>query len=170
VSALLKMNVSPRAALATIVLAACVSLVAAGREARAPAPPGAQAPARAAAERAAPHESPLDLDKLERPGLGEPHANLFAPPRAAPAARAMRPAPAPPRAPVAPPLPFRYLGKYVEGGRSAVYLARGDEPLLAAPGAALGAGYRVEEIAPDAVTLLYVPLGTRQRLPIPTSD
>jgi hypothetical protein len=169
VSALLKMNVSPRAALAIVVLAACVSLVAAGREAPAPAPP--PAPAANAPERAAPRERALDLDKLERPGLGEPLANLFATPRAAaPAARAARPATTPPPAPVAPPLPFRYLGRYVEGGRSAVYLARGDEPLLAAPGAALGAEYRVEEVSPAAVTLIYVPLGTRQRLPLPPPD
>jgi hypothetical protein len=164
VSALLKMNVSPRAALAIVMLAACVSLLAAGREARAPAP----APVAHAPEREAPRESPLELDKLERPGLGEPLANLFATPRpAAPAARAARPATPPPPAPVAPPLPFRYLGRYVEGGRSAVYLARGDEPVLAVQGETLPGGYRVEEVAPDAVTLLYLPLGTRQRLPVP---
>jgi hypothetical protein len=165
VSALLKMNVSPRAALAIIVLAACVSLVAAGRETRAPAPP----PETPREADAGPREAPpdLELDKLERPALGEPLANLFAtPPPAAPAARAARRAPPPPD-PVAPPLPFRYLGRYVDGGQSAVYLARGDEPLLAAPGAALGAEYRVEAVSPAAVTLIYVPLGTRQRLPIP---
>jgi len=168
VSALLKMNVSPRAALAIIVLAACVSLVAAGREAPSSAPPpGTPRQAQAPAREAPPD---LELDKLERPALGEPLANLFATPRRAPAALAARPAPAPPAAPVAPALPFRYLGRYVGGGRSAVYLARGDEPYLAAPGAALGAEYRVEAVSPAAVTLIYVPLGTRQRLPLPAPD
>jgi hypothetical protein len=48
-----------------------------------------------------------------------------------------------------------------------VYLARGDEPFLAAPGALLGADDRVEEVSAGAVMLTYRPLGTRQRLPIP---
>jgi len=172
VSALLRMNVPPRAALAIIVVAACVSLVAAGREAREPPPPAAES-ARDAPANAREAPADLDLEKLERPRLGEPLANLFATPRPAPApaarpARAAHPAPAP--APAAPPLPFRYLGTYTDAGQRTVYLARGDEPVLAAPGAQLGADYRVEDVSPDAVTLLYVPLGTRQRLPIPPHE
>lgn len=167
-SALLKMNVSPRTALAIIVVAALVSLVAAGREAPAPAP----APQTERAARAPDESIPdLELDKLERPGLGEPLANLFATPRPAPAARAARSAPVAPAAPavpVAPPVPFRYLGKFVDGGRTAVYVARGDQHFLAAPGATLGPEYRVEEVAPAAITLVYLPLGTRQTLAIPS--
>jgi hypothetical protein len=140
-----------------------------GREARSPAPPD---PAPRAPEAPAREAAPdLVLEKLERPGLGEPLANPFAAPRLELASRTARPAPAPPPpAPVAPPLPFRYLGKFVDGERNAVYLARGDEPFLALPGAALGAEYRVEDVSPGAVTLVYVPLGTRQRLPVPAHD
>jgi hypothetical protein len=157
-------NVPPHYTLAAIALALGMSVVA-GRESRPP--PPAPPPPDAAPRRPAEAPPPLDLQKLERPGLGELQANLFAPRRAAPTAQASRLArPAPP-APVAPPLPFRYLGRYVEGGRSAVYLARGDEPVLAVQGETLPGGYRVEEVAPDVVTLIYLPLGTRQRLPVP---
>ena len=170
-SALLKMNVSPRAALAIIVLAALVSLVAAGRETRAPAPPLETPRAADAAPRAAPPD--LELDKLERPALGEPLANLFATPRSAPASRAARAAPAAPAAPVvplAPPLPFRYLGRIVDGERTAVFLVRNDQHFLAEPGATLAGDYRVEAITPAAVTLVYLPLGTRQSVPVPARD
>jgi len=171
-SALLKMNVSPRTALAIIVVAALVSLVAVGREVRAPAPPPETA--RAAADAPAREAPPdLELDKLERPALGEPLANLFATPRRAPAARAARPAPAASAAPVvpfAPAMPFRFLGRIVDGERTAVFLARNDEHFLAEPGATLAGEYRVEAITPAAITLVYLPLGTRQSVPIPARD
>ena len=166
-SALLKMNVSPRTALAVIALALGVSLVA-GREARTPAPPPDTPRAVAAAAGEAPPE--LDLDKLERPGLGEPRVNLFATPRPAPAARAAPAAPAAPAVPLAPPVPFRYLGRIVDGDRTAVFLARNDEHFLAAPGATLAGEYRVENVTPAAITLVYLPLGTRQSVPIPARD
>jgi hypothetical protein len=159
---LLHRSVPPRFALAAIALALGVSVVG-GRESRPP-PPAPETAPRPRSEAPPPQ---LELEKLERPGLGEPLANLFATPRAASVARGARPAPAPPPAPVAPPLPFRYLGRYVDGGRAAVYLARGDEPVLAVRGETLPGGYRVEEVAPDVVTLVYLPLGTRQRLPVP---
>jgi hypothetical protein len=158
---MLHVNVPPRYALAAIALALGVSVVA-GRESR-PAPPPAAAPA---APREADAPPALALERLERPGLGEARANLFT----TPPARAAPPPSPPPvvAAPsVPPPLPYRFLGRYVEGGRSAVYLARGDEPFLAAPGALLGADYRVEEVSSEAVMLTYLPLGTRPRLPSP---
>ncbi|MGH8706955.1 MAG: hypothetical protein ACREVD_02710, partial [Burkholderiales bacterium] len=79
-------------------------------------------------------------------------------------------APVAPVAPVAPPLPFRYLGKVVDGERTAVFLARQDEHFLAVPGGTLAGEYRVEEITPAAITLVYLPLGTRQSVPIPARD
>jgi hypothetical protein len=168
VSALLKMNVSPRTALVIIVLAALVSLVATGREAPSSAPPPETARAADAGRREAPPG--LELDKLERPALGEPVANLFTTPRATAAARAARTAPAAPAAPavpLAPPVPFRYLGKIVDGERTAVFLVRNDEHFLAVPGATLAGQYRVEDITSTAITLVYLPLGTRQSVPIP---
>ena len=170
-SALLKMNVSPRTALAIIVLAALVSLVATGRETQAPAPPPETPRAADAGPRAAPPD--LELDKLERPALGEPLANLFATPRPAPVARAARAVPAAPAAPavpLTPPVPFRYLGKIVDGERTTVFLARNDEHFLAVPGATLAGEYRVEDITSTSITLVYLPLGTRQSVPIPARN
>jgi hypothetical protein len=166
-STLLRRNVSPRAALAVTALALAVTVVG-GREASPPAPTGS--PAAGAPARVAPA---LELDKLQRPGLGEPLADPFAVPRPAPAAHRPHPAVlarAAPAAPVAPPLPYRYLGSFSEGGRSTVYLARGDEHLLAEPGALLDGAWRVEAVTPVAVTLLHVPMGTRHSVPIPARD
>jgi hypothetical protein len=159
---MLHMNVPPRYALAAIALALGMSVVG-GRESRPPPP----APSPQAAPRPGTEAPPLELDRLERPGLGEAQANLFATPRRAPPRAAAPAPPTPPPPPAAPPLPYRFLGRYVEGERTALYLARGDEPVLAAPGATLPGGYRVEAITPEAVTLLYLPLDERQRLPIP---
>jgi hypothetical protein len=69
--------------------------------------------------------------------------------------------------PLAPPVPFRYLGKIVDGERTAVFLVRNDEHFLAVPGATLAGQYRVEDITSTAITLVYLPLGTRQSVPIP---
>ena len=149
------MNVSPRTALAVIALALGVSVVV-GREARTPAPPPETPRAAQAPAGEAPPE--LELDKLERPGLGEPLGNVFATPRPAPAA------------PLTPLVPFRYLGKIVDGEQTAVFLARNDEHFLAEPGATLAGQYRVENITPAAITLVYLPLGTRQSVPIPARD
>jgi hypothetical protein len=158
-------NVSPRAALAVIALALVVSVVA-GREARPPAPAPAL-PAAAPAARDAPTEAGLELHKLGRPRLGELQANLFAPRRPRAAAR---PAPSghpASAAPAVPAPPYRYLGQFADGARTAVYIARGEEHFLATPGATLPGEYRVEEVSAGAITLLYLPLGTRQSVPIP---
>lgn len=156
----LHMNVPPRYALAAVALALGVSVVG-GRESRPEPPPAAPS------ARAAPPEPALPLERLERPRLGELQANLFAAPPAPPPRAAARPAPAPSAPSAPPPLPFRYLGRYAEGDKRALYLARGDEPLRAEPGAQLGPEYRVEEVSAQAVTVVYLPLGVRQRLPIP---
>jgi hypothetical protein len=167
-SALLKVNVSPRTALIVIALALLCASVVGGREARPPAPPPPLAPEPQAREAPPPD---LELDRLARPGLGEPLANLFASPRAATAPRAARPAPPPlPAAPVAPPAPLRYVGRILEEDEIAVFVAPTAELLLAVPGATLGGQYQVQEVTPAALTLVYLPLGTRQVVPIPARD
>lgn len=159
---LLAAHVSPRAALliGACVLAASVVLVRAAQRPEEPvaAPPAPRAQAGA----------PLDLDGLERRGFPASQADPFAPvvppppPAArssAPRAKAARPAP--------PPVPFRYLGTFEDGGETAVFLARNDEPVRVEPGATLPGRYRVEAIAGDVVTLRYLPLGTLHKIPIP---
>lgn len=104
----------------------------------------------------------LDLSKLERAAPGTaPAADPFAPkdfgPRQAQAAAPARPE--------APPLPFRYLGKLIEDGKLSVFLANGDESLSVSAGARIG-DYRVDKVTENEVQFTYLPLKTKQSLPL----
>lgn len=68
--------------------------------------------------------------------------------------------------PAAPPLPFVYLGKKVEGEVWEVYLSRAEQTFIARVGQTLDASYRVDSIAPPSLVLTYLPLGQSQTLPI----
>jgi hypothetical protein len=72
----------------------------------------------------------------------------------------------PPPPPTAPPLPFAYLGKQSSGGRTEVYLARGDEVIVVRDQSVIQNTYRVESIKPPTLTLVYLPLNEIQRLTI----
>ena len=72
-------------------------------------------------------------------------------------------------APVAPALPFTVIGKKFERGSWEVYLAKGDASYIATPGAVLDGEYRVVEIAPPVMSLIYVPLNEKQTLQIGAS-
>ena len=103
----------------------------------------------------------------EREALGRRRGELFPaqswtpPPR--PVARAAAVAP-PVAAPTPPPMPYRVAGRVVHDGISQVVLAKGDRVLTVQPGDTLDDGYRVEDIGPQGVTLVYLPLGTPQQL------
>lgn len=159
---LLTRKVSPRAALAVAALALLASVVS-GREKRDLAPDPAPA-ARVAAAAAAPAPTvDFDPEKLARPRSQEPIADLFAPPpSAAPAAQAVAEAP-----PSAPPLPFRYIAKIIDGDRTAVFLMNGEDHYNVQPGQVIDKTYKVERVTETAVTFTYLPLGTRQVLPVP---
>lgn len=80
---------------------------------------------------------------------------------------AQPPKPAPVvQAPTAPPNPYKVAGVLVQEGASRVFLAKGDRVYEVKEGEALDDAYRVEAIGPAQVTLLYLPLGTRDVLPI----
>jgi hypothetical protein len=70
----------------------------------------------------------------------------------------------PPPPPQAPPLPFTYLGKMVDGETATVFLARQDRNYVVRPGDTLDGTYRVESIEDDRIALTYLPLGTGQTL------
>ena len=76
-------------------------------------------------------------------------------PRSAPAA-------APP--PVAPPLPFTYMGKLMSGPEAKVFLTLGDRNLVLREGDTVDSIYRIEKIAESAITLVYLPLDERQTI------
>ena len=99
-----------------------------------------------------------------RATIGEPRGQLFAPsPAPAPPTAAAPPKPA---QAVAPPMPYRVAGSVVRKGVSKLLLARGDVVLEADEGDTLEGGYRVESIGAAEITLLYLPLGVRERLPV----
>lgn len=76
------------------------------------------------------------------------------------------PRPLPPPPPTAPPMPFTYIGKIEEQGRSTVFLSREGTNYSVKQGDQIDGTYRVEEISPQAVILTYLPLNIRQTLPI----
>lgn len=85
------------------------------------------------------------------------------------------PPPPPPRAsaepaPVAPPLPFTYLGKAAADGAWEVFLSRGNQTYVVRAQAIIDGQYRVETIAPPLMTITYLPLKQIQQLNIGVLD
>lgn len=76
------------------------------------------------------------------------------------------PKPLPPPPPTAPPMPFTYMGKLEEQGRTVVFLSREGVNYSVEQGDQIEGTYRVEAISPHAVILTYLPLDIRQTLPI----
>jgi cohesin domain-containing protein len=103
----------------------------------------------------------------ERETIGAPAGQVFFPQSWAPP-----PAPAPaqasagPTKPAPPPMPYRVVGKMLQQGAPQIVLAKGDAIVTAREGETLDDGYRVESIRRDHVTILYVPLRVRERIPL----
>lgn len=68
----------------------------------------------------------------------------------------------------APPLPFRYLGKWTERNRVAVVLGREGRNYIAAVDEVLDGTYRIDAIENNRVVLTYLPLGEKQSLAFET--
>ena len=106
----------------------------------------------------------LKLNKLHREAKDEVAADLFeakswyVPPPP--------PKPLPPPPPSAPPLPFVYMGKLIEDGRMTVYLTRQERNYVVKAGDTIDGMYRVEEVTPRMMTLVYLPLNIKQTLMI----
>jgi Tfp pilus assembly protein PilP len=108
----------------------------------------------------------LDLDRLaarsEEAAREDKAVDPFAPRSFSPLVPAQ---PGKKDKPTAPPLPFRYLGKMIEDGKLAVFLARGDESLSVSAGSRIGE-YRVDKVTDNEVVFTYLPLKTKQSLPL----
>jgi hypothetical protein len=103
-----------------------------------------------------------------RETIGNPAGELFFPHSWAPPAPPVQAAPAAkaPVKPAPPAVPYRIAGKFVHDGAPHIVLAKGDSVLTVREGDRLDDGYRVESIRRDHVTLLYLPLGVRETLPL----
>jgi len=124
----------------------------------------------------APGPARINIEKLTPRSLGESTHDPFAmdipPPgkrkRAAAAAggvaAAARGVAAAALVPVAPPLPFTYAGKLLTGQEAKVFLSLGERNLVLREGDTVDSIYRVEKIADDAITLVYLPLDVRQTI------
>jgi hypothetical protein len=109
--------------------------------------------------RKTPSENSLQLP--ERRGLAKARGELFgappAPPKAAPTVVVAT-------TPVAPPVPYRFAGKVRKGAEEEVLLSKGDLVFAIKVGDTLDGMYRVESIGAERIELLYLPLGTTDRI------
>lgn len=108
----------------------------------------------------------IELDKLKRSEPAAPAGDLF---RSRSWEKPVRPSKAPPPPPApppqAPPLPYAYLGRLIEGDETTVFLSRQNRNYLARAGETLDGLYRVESIEESRMVLTYLPLGAQQVLP-----
>jgi len=68
--------------------------------------------------------------------------------------------------PVAPAVPYTYVGKKQESGQWEVYLSRNDSTYIVRRGVTLEGNYLVERIEPPTLILKYLPLNQLQSLAI----
>ncbi len=154
---LLARDISPRTALAVIALALAATVVS-GREKPDLAEEAEATPARAA-RAAAPEAAPeLDPARLKRTRTDQAIADLFASPPPAEAQGQSAPRSS------APPLPFQYVAKIIDGDATQVYVMLGEDHYSVKPGLVIDRNYRVEKITETAITFTFLPLGTRQVL------
>lgn len=64
--------------------------------------------------------------------------------------------------PTAPPIPFKYLGKYYDQGGLVVFLNYYGKNLIVKSGDTIQQTYRIEEIKPPAMTMTYLPMDIKQ--------
>lgn len=99
----------------------------------------------------------------ERPALSEARSELFGSQSWQPPAPKIVVAPV---APTAPPLPYRFAGKLVQDGKLQVFLSRGETAIPIKQGEILDGTYRVEAIGEDRITVVYLPLGHKENIPV----
>lgn len=148
----------------------------------APPAPAGQAPADSAPQTAEERRAALaalDVDLIRKRDAGVAGDDAFArkswyvppppppPPKpqaAAPVVEAPPPPPPPP--PMAPPLPFKHLGRLVEAGQALPkhYLMDGDRMIVVSEGDLIGGKYRFVGQIGNQLQFIYLPLNQRQNL------
>lgn len=106
----------------------------------------------------------IQLDKLKRAPLDAEQEDLFK--RKSWYVPPPPPKPVPPPPPMAPPLPFSYVGKLIDGGKVTVFMSRQDRNYAVKEGESIDGTYRVEEVKPPLMTLVYLPLNQKQTMQI----
>lgn len=72
--------------------------------------------------------------------------------------------------PVAPTMPFQYIGKKIEDGTYEVYLASGDKTYAVVVGTVIENTYKVDAIKPPLMYLTYLPLNQSQTISIGSGE
>lgn len=107
----------------------------------------------------------LNVDNLVRPRLKPSKSDPFTPyvpkRRVIPTVAAPPP---PPPAPVAPALPFTYLGRMVEEDNTVLFLSNQDQSYSVKVNSVLDKNYRVDSINNTEVVFTYLPLNIQQTL------
>ena len=93
--------------------------------------------------------------------MGESTTDLFAP-------HDWNPPPPPveikPAKPEAPPLPYRYLGRWEENGALTMILGHGDQSIPVRSGQILDGQWRIDNISARRIDFTFLPLKTRAHL------
>ena len=98
----------------------------------------------------------------ERRALGKVRGELFgAPP---PPPQPVAAAPSAPAVAVAPPVPYRFAGRVRKGAEEEFLLSKGDLIFPVKEGETLDGTYRVVAVRAEGIELLYLPLGTTERI------
>lgn len=108
----------------------------------------------------------LQLEKLARADVSEPELDPFAgkswyvPPPSPPPQKIQEPS-----RPIAPPLPFGYMGRMQEeDGHVVIYLVQGNRAYSVSQGDTIDGTYRLESVSPNQLVLTYLPLDIKQTL------
>lgn len=102
-----------------------------------------------------------------RPRLVEEDlANIFSSQTWKPALPKIVAKPPPPPPPEAPPLPFRFLGRIVEDGKTSFFLQFNDRNLIMNVGDSVDGTYKLESSNAGTLTFAYVPLDIKQTLAV----
>lgn len=112
----------------------------------------------------------LDLERLNRAPPEAIKNDLFAAKSWQPPAPPSPPPPKPvaiaPPAPTAPALPFKYIGKMIDGNTTIIFLAKQDQDYSVKAGDIIEDVYRVDQVHDDAIGFTYLPLDIKQVLSI----
>lgn len=65
-----------------------------------------------------------------------------------------------------PPLPFQFLGRFVDEGKAAYFLQAGERNVVAHPGDTLEERYRFDGVVQGALQFTYLPLNQKQTLAV----
>ncbi len=166
------MTSSRRKVLLLMLLAVCAAMVVHDRLRPVPAAAAIVQPAARGSMAATPHvvpaasEEPRIATLRPRTDFAGGGPDAFAGVKPVVTAPALVIASTEPPPPAAPPLPYTVIGKKFERGNWEVYLAKSDASYIATAGAVLDSEYRIVEIAPPVMTLIYLPLNEKQTLQV----